>query len=121
MSGSSASGFRSLCPTGSIDPNTGNSQAGEIYHGAEDHSDAGSSQPADDDLLEDLNAEFDVYIMEFNDDFTTLTFYAHKYDNMRTALRTCTVPDPSVKWYAQIEGYISSQIMPFPLIKHAFR
>ena len=59
--------------------------------------------------------------MEFNDDFTTMTFYVHKYDHMRTALRTCTVPDPSVNFYAQIDGYIASMRMPFPLIKHAFR
>jgi hypothetical protein len=65
---------------------------GDVWHGTDAHSLAGSGNPADDNFLTDSDAG-DSYSITLSG--TTVSFYALKHQNGQTPFRTCTVASGS--------------------------
>jgi len=86
---------------------------GEIYHGTAVNTDAGA--PADDNHLTDSD-EGDIYSIVHAG--TTVSFYAHKYNNGQTPLRTCTVSSGNV-YYGRILSYTSGTEWVVPQVTYA--
>lgn len=87
---------------------------GEIWHGSDANNGAGTTQPADDNLLTDSDSN-DLHIMKIEG--TTISFYNNKHNGAATPYRTCTIG--AGPWYAKLFLYASGMWQILPAIKHA--
>lgn len=92
--------------------------SGQIFHGTDAETGAGTTAPPDDGIMAQHPAVGDYYAMEING--SSITFTSNRATTTPNGIpfRTCTVP-AGTNFYGVINMYTSSQKLGLPFIKYA--